>query len=294
MRVLVTGGSGQLGEALQRLGRAAGHEVLAPPRADLNLAEPQNLAATVAALQPELVVNAGAYTAVDRAESDTRTAYAVNAVAPGVLAQAALACGARFAHVSTDYVFDGNADRPWRETDPVGPLNVYGASKYAGEVAVLAAHPAAAVVRTSWVFSHTGTNFVRTMLRLAERDSLSVVADQQGRPTQADDLARFLLATMTAPGQAGFSGRCHFSNGGDITAWHGFAEAVFAKAAQAGRKVPALQPVPTSAYPTPARRPLWSVMGLNRASAAMGAPPRDWRTALDETLTILLEKEAAA
>jgi dTDP-4-dehydrorhamnose reductase len=238
------------------------------------------------AAEADAVINAAAYTAVDRAEEELELAHAVNAAAPGAMAEAATARGLPFLHVSTDYVFDGTPGRPWREDDPTGPLGAYGRSKLAGEQAVAAAGGPHVVLRTSWVFSAHGTNFVKTMLRVgAERDTLRVVDDQTGGPTAARAIAEALLAIAEAfAAGRGRSGVFHFAGAPDIS-WAGFARAIFAlQAERTGARVPQVVPIPTADYPTPARRPLNSALDCTRIRAAYGIARPDWRAGLAAVL----------
>jgi dTDP-4-dehydrorhamnose reductase len=282
MRVLVFGETGQVARELAR--RAPGHgaslETLGRARADL--ADPEACAAAVAGAEADVVINAAAYTAVDRAESEPDLAAAVNAEAPGAMARAAAARGLPFLHVSTDYVFDGTPGRPWREDDPTGPLGVYGATKLAGEAATAAAGGPHAILRTSWVFSSHGANFVKTMLRLgAERDRLRVVDDQVGGPTPAAAIADALLAVAAAfAAGRGTPGVFHFS-GAPAVSWAEFAEAIFAAR---GGPAPVVERIPSSAYPTPARRPLNSVLDCAKIRAAYGIAQPDWRAGLADVL----------
>lgn len=279
--VLVTGGSGQLGSALKGLD-FGGREVWAPTRSELDLSQPQTLADALAGRPLAAILNAGAWTAVDAAETEVAGAWAVNAVAPGVLAGIAAGQGAAFVHVSTDYVFDGSGEAPWRPSDPIAPLNVYGASKAAGELAVRAAHPGAVVARTSWVISPGGQNFVKTVLRLAaERDALTMVADQHGAPTLAGDLAQALAviarAHLAEPDRPGAT--LHLANAG-VTTWCGIAGFVADDLRARGLKAPAISPTPTDAFPRPARRPANSRLDCSDADRLYGVALRDWRDAL--------------
>lgn len=289
-RVLVIGGSGQLGIELTRAALPSGWSLSAPARETLDLTNASAVASLVAAKRPNIIINASAYTAVDNAESEPDLAFALNRDGPGALANAAAAVDAALVHVSTDYVFAGDGDRAYVETDPKAPLGVYGRSKAEGEDAVLAAGARAAIVRTSWVFSAHRANFVKTMLRLGEtRDEVGVVSDQHGRPTSARDLATacIALAQHLHNNDARAEGVFHFANTGD-TSWADFAEAIFAGAAQRGRKPVRVKRIGTADYPTPARRPANSRLDTNKISALLGAPPRAWRTALDECLDELL------
>jgi dTDP-4-dehydrorhamnose reductase len=282
MDILVTGGSGQLGAAL--CGHAGDHGLVlhAPPRSELDLADPASILRVLESRAFAGVINGGAYTAVDRAESEPANAWAVNAVAPGVIARWAAARKVPLIQVSTDYVYPGTGEAAHVETDAIGPLSVYGASKAAGELAVLASGARAVIARTSWVVSPWGANFVKTMLRLgAERETLSVVADQHGAPTSAEDMAEALLAIMArlirdpdAP-----TGVYHVANSGETT-WFGVAEAVFEAAAARGRKTPGLVPITTADYPTPARRPPNSRLSGDKLAADYGLRLPDWRASL--------------
>ena len=287
--VLVTGGSGQVGSALRRLGGT--FDFVAPPRAELDLADPDQLAAAVAARPWAAVVNAGAYTAVDKAESEIVSAWKVNALAPAALAAATRAAGIPLIHISTDYVFDGTKAEPYGEEDPVRPLGVYGASKEAGEQAVRTGNPAHVILRTAWVVSPYGANFVKTMLRLgAERPELRVVADQQGCPTAADDIAQAIGAVLAQLDADGPFGTYHFVNAGSAT-WHALAGAVFARAATHGRPQPAVAAIATADYPTPARRTANSRLDTSLFTRTFGLQPRPWRDAIDDVVDQLITKE---
>jgi dTDP-4-dehydrorhamnose reductase len=284
--VLVLGAGGQLGRALQA---ALGERAVARRHAELDITDAAAVAAALDALRPAAVVNAAAYTAVDRAESDAAAAQALNADAPGALAAACAARGVGLVHVSTDYVFDGEKSGAYREDDLPNPQGVYGASKAAGEAAVRAAHPGALIVRTSWVFSDHPPNFVLTMLRLArERGALRVVADQFGRPTHAGDLARGLIALLDA-GAAG--GIYHYAGSG-ATSWFGLATAFIEAAAAAGlcAAVP-IEPIRTEAYPTPAKRPPRSVLDTTKVEE-LGITPRPWIHGVRAVVQALRERAA--
>ena len=292
MRVLVTGAGGQLGSALVAGFRAAGTEVVATTRAELDLASPSTWADRIVAARPHLIVNAAAYTAVDRAEDDRDAAWAVNAEGAAALARAAAACDAALLQVSTDYVFDGRKGAPYTEEDDPSPTGVYGASKLAGERAVLAHHARALVLRTAWVVSASGHNFLRTMLRLGEeRESLGVVDDQYGAPTFVDDLTDAIIgmAPRLVSAKAGDPafGLFHLT-GAPHTTWYGFADAIFSETAKRGRKTPALRPIATADYPTRAARPLDSRLDCARISAIHGIAAADWRLSLPRCLDRLL------
>jgi dTDP-4-dehydrorhamnose reductase len=288
--VLVTGGSGQIGGALARLAPAE-MEIFAPGRSELDLTVPSELTAMVRSRPWAGIVNCAAYTAVDRAETDVVAAWQVNALAPAALAMAARAANIPIIHVSTDYVFNGAKSDFYGENDPVAPVGVYGASKEGGEQAVRTAAPRHVILRTAWVVSATGANFVKTMLRLgAERSQLRVVADQRGCPTSADDIARAILHILDRI-ETGPYGTYHFVNGGEAT-WYALAEAVFARAATHGRAAPSVEPILTSDYPTPAARPANSRLSTAKISRDYGITPRDWRGAVDEIVDALLKDHA--
>jgi len=281
--VLVTGGSGQVGSALQRLGG----EFVAPSRAELDLADVDALVAAVAGRPWRAVVNAGAYTAVDKAESDVVGAWKINALAPAALAAATRAAGIPLIHISTDYVFDGRKGAPYVEADATVPLNVYGQSKLAGEHAVAASNPRHAILRTSWVYSPHGHNFVKTILRLAgERDRLAIVDDQHGCPTAARDVARAcrdiaLLCTKT-PEDIPY-GLYHYCGKGETT-WCGFAKAIVQMASPHLPNVPEIVPISTADYPTPAVRPRDTRLDCSAIVRRFTLSPRPWHEGLAETL----------
>ena len=292
MRILVAGREGQVARALlARLG-PEGHAITALEPPELNLTSRASIAAAVELASPDLVVNAAAYTAVDRAEDQPDLAHAVNCTGAAWLAEAAAARGAPFVHFSTDYVFDGLKGAPYLETDATRPLGVYGATKEAGERAVLAAHPRSVVIRTAWVCSADGANFVKTMLRLAkEREELRVVADQHGAPTFAADLAaavaRMAPRLLAAPaGDAAF-GLFHLS-GAPHTTWHGFTEDILRQAARRGHPLPRLIPIATSEYPTRAHRPADGRLDCAKIGRVHGIVPADWRASLARCLDILV------
>lgn len=277
--ILVFGQSGQVARELARLAPEA-HFL---GRADLDLATPGAAHAAHAAIEaarPEAVINAAAYTAVDKAEEQEAEAHALNAGAPGEMARTCAALGIPFVHISTDYVFDGSGEAPFAPDAPTAPLNAYGRTKLAGEQAVQAAGGAYAILRTSWVFSAHGANFVKTMLRLSEsRDRLAVVADQVGGPTPAADIAAATIAmARQLASDPGKSGIYHFA-GAPAVSWADFARAIFARA---GRAV-TVEDIPTAAYPTPARRPHNSRLDC-ATLANFGLSQPDWRAGLDAVL----------
>lgn len=282
MNILVFGATGQVARELQLLiSGSQVHEAQFLDRAAADLSQPETCAAAIRAAAPDAVINAAAYTAVDRAEDEEELASTINGAAPGAMAQACAALAIPLVHISTDYVFAGDGDTPWTPTDPVAPQNAYGRSKRAGEEAVRAAGGTHAILRTSWVVSAFGNNFVKTMLRLgAERDKLTIVADQIGAPTCARDIARTCLA-MAEQLQSNpeKSGTYHFS-GTPLTSWAGFAREIFAQA----RLSCAVEDIPSSAYPTPATRPLNSRLDCSATKTTFGQPCPDWRDGLREIL----------
>lgn len=330
--ILLTGKTGQIGSALHGLLPPLG-QVFAPDRRELNLAQPDSIRRVIRDLRPQLIVNAAAYTAVDAAESDRATAFAVNAKAPAVLAEEAKRINAFLVHYSTDYVFDGAKPSPYVETDPTNPLNVYGKSKLAGEQAVRDSGAAHSIFRTSWVYSTRGKNFLLTILRLAtEREELRLVSDQIGAPTCADDIAAATAKILTrilasdsysVPGAAGstrhapaqVSGTYHMTAAGETT-WYEFAKAILEEASRARtsaedptrplskgprdsprflwlagatKGLPLISrrvlPISTGEYPTPARRPAYSVLSNSRLQETFGIALLDWRTQLHRCFT---------
>ena len=285
MRVLVFGATGQVGNALAVRAARHGVAVTALGRAEADLLAPEAVARLVAHAEADAVINAAAYTAVDKAESEPEIARAVNAAAPGAMAQAAARRGLPFLHISTDYVFDGAPGRPWREDDPTGPLGVYGATKLAGEELVRAAGGRHAILRTAWVFSAHGGNFLKTMLRLgAERDTLRVVEDQRGGPTPAAAIADALLVIARALAEArGDSGTWHFA-GAPAVSWAEFARAIFAAR---GGTAPVVEGIASSEWPTPARRPMNSVLDCSAIKRDFGIAQPDWRAGVAEVIEAL-------
>ncbi len=297
MHLLVFGRTGQVGHELQR--RApAGVTITALDRTSVDITAAASVAQAIAAAGCDVVVNAAAHTAVDLAESEPESAFAVNADGPAFMAEACAAAGLPLIHLSTDYVFDGSKTGAYREDDPIAPLGVYGASKAAGERAVrerLAEH---VIVRTAWVFGAHGKNFVKTMLRLgAERDALRIVADQTGCPTAAADIADAVLTVARQvagrPADAPW-GTYHFC-GAECTTWHGFAASVFALRQElTGQASPRLDPIRTEEYPTPARRPMNSELDCSRIRQAFGIAAPDWHRSLADVMRELLEPQTRA
>jgi dTDP-4-dehydrorhamnose reductase len=292
LRILLFGGSGQVGSELRRRPWPMPVALHAPRRDEADFRDPARLAEIVARSAPDLVVNAAAYTAVDKAEAEPDLAHAVNATAPAVLARQAAALGIPIIHLSTDYVFDGNKAAPYEESDPVRPLSVYGASKAAGEAAVREAAEPHVILRTSWVYGAIGANFVKTMLRLAaDRPELRIVDDQWGAPTAAADIADAVMTiTRRVAEEGGPFGTFHYTAEG-ATTWRRFAEQIFAHAEAVGRRVPKVVPIPTEAYPTPARRPRNSRLSCERVERAFGVVRRPWPEALAEVMAELCPAE---
>lgn len=284
MRIAVTGKEGQVVTALLHVGTTASMEVIAVGRPELDLARPETVLSALEAIHPDVIVSAAAYTAVDKAESERDLAFAVNAAGAAAVAQAAAHLGVPVIHLSTDYVFDGTKPEPYVETDPSGPVSVYGASKLAGEDAVRAAGGVHVILRTSWVVSAHGANFVKTMLRLSEtRAALSVVCDQIGGPTPARAIAEACVAIAgQLRADPAKSGSYHFSGAPDVS-WADFAREIFA---QAARRV-AVTNIPSSDYPTPAKRPANSRLDCQTTEAVFGIKRPNWKVGLAEILNEL-------
>lgn len=288
--ILITGGAGQLGRELQRARWPEGFAPHAIDRDELDLTDAAAVAAYVASRPWAAVINGAAYTAVDKAEDDLVAAWAVNALAPAALAAACRSADVPLVQVSTDYVFEGSAPGAREPHDPVGPVGVYGASKLGGELAVRTGWSRSVVVRTAWVVSPFGGNFVKTMLRVgAERDTLRVVDDQRGSPTMAADLAAALvtMATRMADHADAPTGIFHFSNAGEVS-WAGFAAEIFRQSALRGGPAASVEPIATSEYPTPARRPANSLLSHDAIRTAYGIEPRPWQQALSDLLDELI------
>ena len=297
MKILLLGKNGQVGWELQRalapLGELIALDFDSPGPLGADFSKPESLAATVRAVAPQIIVNAAAHTAVDKAESEPELARAINASTPGVLAREAVAIGAWLVHYSTDYVFDGSGSTPWLEDSPTGPLSVYGQTKLEGENAIRASGVRHLIFRTSWVYAARGGNFAKTMLRLAkERDKLTVINDQIGAPTGADLLADITAhALRVAQQQPVLSGTYHAVASGE-TSWHGYAKHVVEFARNAGQPIKvaadAIKPVPTSAFPTPAKRPGNSRMNTRKLQETFGFTLPPWQAGVERMLTEVL------
>jgi len=294
LRLVVTGREGQVTRALQALA-GPDLDVIALGREQFDLAAEGDATAVFAAAKPDVIVNAGAYTAVDKAESERDLAYAINGRGAGRVAQAAAALNIPVIQISTDYVFDGAGETPWLESAPTGPVGVYGASKLAGEEAVRAATPNHAILRTCWVYAPWGANFVKTMLRLAEtRPELRVVADQNGAPTSALDIAEGVVAVarnLAARPDANLRGVFHLAAQG-VTNWADFAREIFAQSLARGGPSASVVSIPSSDYPTPAARPLNSRLSTDKLAQAHGVRLPDWRDSLARVMDQLVGAKA--
>ncbi|MCA9296671.1 MAG: dTDP-4-dehydrorhamnose reductase, partial [Phycisphaerales bacterium] len=289
IKILLTGRDGQIGRELRPLLGEIG-ECVATSRLELDLLNPAAIRDTIAAIAPDIIINAAGYTQVDRAEHEPDVAMAVNANAPRALAENAARCNASIIHLSTDYIFDGRSRSPYTTDAPAAPLNAYGRSKLAGEQAIRASNADHLVLRTSWIYGFQGRNFLRTMLRLAdERDQLDIVDDQTGTPTWSRTVARAIVSIIrsawhdgTDAHPRGFgeaAGTYHVANTGEAT-WFDFAQAIFDLAQL--ERTPALRPIPTSSYPTPAERPAYSVLDVSETVTTFGLMLPTWRDALNE------------
>jgi dTDP-4-dehydrorhamnose reductase len=287
-KIVVTGSNGQLGSELKELApQFPFFDFQFFTRAELSLNDSEAIANAVASHRPDIVINCAAYTAVDKAEMEIEDAFQINDTAVGILAAACAAHGSKFIHVSTDYVFDGSSREPLTEDAPVGPINVYGKSKLAGERAAAMHNPESVIIRTSWVYSYYGKNFVKTMMRLmGEKESLNVVADQWGSPTYAADLAQVILHISQA--QVWQPGIFHYSNEGVIT-WFDFAKEIGSLIETTTN----IHPTTTAAFPTTAKRPLYSVMDKSKIGSHYGIKPKDWRESLRQCIEKLKESPVA-
>ena len=280
--ILIIGSTGQLGRELQQI--LPQGDAIALGRSQIDLTQPDNLRDTIAEIQPQLIINAAAYTAVDKAESEPELAKAINATAPGIIAETAQKLGTYLIHISTDYVFDGKQSHPYRETDKTNPIGIYGQTKLAGEQAIRLNCENHLILRTAWVYGSYGkSNFVKTMLKLgSQREEIRVVADQIGSPTWARDLAQ---AIATIIPQTPHAGTYHYTNSG-VASWYDFAQAIFEEAStmEYPLKIRQVIPITTTDYPTPAQRPAYSVLACEKISKLLPTIPTHWRQALRKML----------
>lgn len=280
--LLITGGSGQVGQAIAHVAAARGLEIVAPDRSLMDLTDEQSIISALSNRRWAAVINCAAYTAVDRAEVERDLAEKINAIAPLIMARETAGLGIPMIQVSTDYVFDGLKTSPYLEQDEVNPLGVYGRTKEMGERAVRALNPRHAIVRTAWIVSAHGANFVNTMLRMAlERPEISVVDDQIGCPSSADDIAEALVTVATQLGDR--AGTWHFVNAGEAS-WHSFAAHIFAQSKKHGLPSPLLHAIATSDYPTPAKRPANSRLATAAIERDFDIRPKHWQDAVNAIL----------
>ena len=287
--ILVVGAGGQLGRTLVELATSRSMPVTGLTRADLDITDADAVRRTIWTAKPALIVNCAAYTAVDKAESNEEDAISGNVIGPAVLAAAAAEAGLPLIHISTDYVFDGTAAHPLTEVDPVAPIGVYGRTKAEGEARVREVAPEHFILRTAWVYSAYGNNFLKTMLRLAgERDQLKVVADQHGNPTAAIDIAEAILAVDQHLAEGGASFGTYHLAGAGITTWHGFASAIVEAAAPITGRRPKVTPITSAEFPTPVRRPANSALDSTRFTGVFGYRSAPWQDRTRETVARLL------
>jgi dTDP-4-dehydrorhamnose reductase len=291
MRIVVTGKEGQIARSLAALGPHMDVEIVAVGRPELDLAVPGSIMPALAAVHPDAIVSAAAYTMVDKAETERDLAFAVNGLGAGAVAEAAARLGVPLLHLSTDYVFNGRKPGPYVETDPVGPICVYGASKLDGEHRAMAAASNLAIFRTAWVYSPYGVNFLKTMLRLGEtRDKLPVVADQQGCPTSAEDIARALILAarrMVDDRDGRYRGIFHLTGAGEAS-WAEFAHEILCAAEAYGRNPVEVVPITSDQYPSPVKRPANSRLSSEKLTHIYGITLPDWRTSTRKVVDTLL------
>ena len=296
MRIVVTGKEGQVDTSLQERGDREGLTVIRLGLPEIDLSRAESLAGPVEAARPDVIISSAAYTAVDKAESEADLAQRINGDGPGELARIAARLGVPILHLSTDYVFGGDKDGVYTEDDMLAPVSVYGATKLSGERQIMEATPNHVILRTAWVYSPFGNNFVKTMLRLGEtREEINVVADQYGCPTYAPEIARALLAVarrVVADPDPALRGVFHLTGQGETT-WAGFAEGIFAGAASRGRKAVRVNSIATSQYPTPAKRPANSRLSGAKLAAVHDLRLDPWQTSLDQCLDRLLDSATA-
>jgi dTDP-4-dehydrorhamnose reductase len=293
-RIFVAGKSGQVALSLKNAEDSFDMDITCFGRPEINLASKSSTLEAIETFKPDAIINAAAYTAVDKAEEEEHEAFNINSRGAEILATAAATMDIPFLHISTDYVFDGTLNRPYHEGDATDPTGAYGRSKLVGEQAVMTANPNAMIFRTAWVYSPYGNNFLKTMLRLAEtRDTLGVVADQIGNPSYAPDIARGLLSVLEKIEEYGWSdkypGIYHLTGSGEAS-WHGFATAIFEAASVYGRAKPTVNAITTEEFPTPAKRPANSRLNGDKLMATFGVRLNDWRKSTADCVRELLEK----
>lgn len=288
MKILILGCQGQLGKCLSDQLKTTQYEVIPSTRNEIDISELGSLKEKITAIGPDVIINSAAYTAVDKAESDEDMAYLINHLAVENLAVLCADLACRLIHVSTDYVFDGTSSKPYIENDPTSPQGVYGKSKLKGELAIRSSGCKFLIIRTAWVFSEYGNNFLKTMLRLgSERDAISVVCDQIGSPTYAQDIAKAIVQMLSGLDNMSESGTYHFC-GDRQCSWFEFASEIFAQAKLRGIKTPGvLEPIDSSEFPTPAKRPVFSVLDSSKIQNEFGIAPSDWRSGITDVLDSL-------
>jgi dTDP-4-dehydrorhamnose reductase len=295
MKILLTGSKGQLGQEVEQSGIRAGLDITPMDLPEIDITDYHMLARIFSELRPSIVINAAAYTAVDPAETQKDICYAVNLDGPANLTRLCDKYNARLIHVSTDYVFDGKGNTPYREDDPVSPINVYGHSKAEGEMAVIAGFGKHIVLRTSWLYGRYGKNFVKTMLRMGqEKKEIKVVNDQYGCPTCAYDLAKviIIIAQQFSEGKSDDSGIYQYSGSG-ITTWYEFAVSIFQLAGEIGiNKIPSVTPIPTSQFPTAAQRPLYTALDCTKIKMSFGVDLNSWKQSLKKTIQQIIEGQS--
>jgi dTDP-4-dehydrorhamnose reductase len=294
MKILLTGSKGQLGREVEKAGLNAGLDIISMDLPEIDITDSEKLARLFSGLKPSIVINAAAYTAVDLAESQKDICYAANLAGPANLTRLCNENKARLIHISTDYVFDGRGSTPYREDDPVSPVNVYGHSKAEGEKAVLAGHDKHIILRTSWLYGRYGNNFVKTMLRLGqEKKSLQVVNDQYGCPTCAYDLAEAIMVIVQRilKDMSNISGIYHYCGNG-ITTWYEFAKQIFQIVGELGlSNVPMVTPITTSQFPTAAKRPLYTALDCSEIQKNFGIRLKPWRVSLKQTIHQIIDNQ---
>jgi dTDP-4-dehydrorhamnose reductase len=300
VKVLIFGATGQVGHELTLAAWPSDTVVVGLSRPTYDITDADAITAALALHTPDLIINAAAYTAVDKAENDVATAFEVNDYGPSLLAAASARAGTPLIHLSTDYVFDGTCVVPYKESDPTTPINTYGRSKAAGEAAVRSKQPHAIIVRTSWVYASHGHNFLRTMLRIAaDREEIAVVADQVGTPTAAKSIAAALVTiservvNARRAGLEGSWGTYHFTDVGETT-WYGFAKHIFSHLEGCDLRIPRLKPIATEEYPTPARRPVNSRLDCSLIERTFGIRRTRWQQGVERAIDELLSKRMPA